>query len=189
MTIQEFITQLKTSHDTYSAARRQIIERSSSAQHAAKRAIFAVTRGDNESAKALLAEAAAGIFAARETASVNSRLTYEGSLRAACEEYAEAVLFTELAATGTIATIEGLDEETMIGGLCDAVGELVRLMIVRATEGKYDDVHRLKATADMVVHGLTEMDFSGYLRTKYDQAKSHLRKAEEILYDLSLRDH
>ena len=47
----------------------------------------------------------------------------------------------------------------------------------------------LKTTADAVVRGLTEMDFSGYLRTKYDQAKSHLRKAEEILYDLSLRDH
>ena len=136
-----------------------------------------------------LAEAAAGLFAARESASVNPRLIHEGSLRSAFEEYAEAVLFTSLAATGEIQAIEGLDEETMIGGLCDAVGEIVRLMIVRATLGQYDDVHRLKATADAVVLGLTEMDFSGYLRTKYDQAKSHLRKAEEILYDLSLRDH
>ena len=46
------------------------------------------------------------------------------------------------------------------------------------------------ATAMMLqsVAGLTAMDFSGYLRTKFDQARGHLRRAEEILYDLSLRD-
>ena len=32
------------------------------------------------------------------------------------------------------------------------------------------------------------MDFSGYLRTKYDQARNHLRHAEQILYEVSLHD-
>lgn len=187
MNTQELLVNLKTAHDNYAVARREIIDRSSAAQHAAKRAIFAVTRGDLAAAKRLLAEAEQGIAAARESARVNPRLVHEGSLRAALEEYAEAVLFAGLAETGEVKPIDGLDEETLIGGLCDAVGELVRLMTVRATEGKDDEVRRLKAAADEVVRGLTEMDFSGYLRTKYDQAKSHLRKAEEILYDLAMR--
>ena len=34
---------------------------------------------------------------------------------------------------------------------------------------------------------LVEFDMTGYLRTKYDQAKSSLRKIEQIDYDIKIR--
>ena len=34
---------------------------------------------------------------------------------------------------------------------------------------------------------LLQMDLTGHLRTKVDQAKQHVKKLEEIRYDLSLR--
>lgn len=184
---KDFINDLKTRHDAYAAGRRAIIEKSSIAQHAAKRAIFAATRGDQDGAAKLLEEAANAIADAEKSAKTNDRLTHEGSLRAAMEEYAEAAMFIMLASTGKAGPIDGFDEETLIGGLCDAVGELVRLMIIRATAHQDGEVARLKGIADEVVGGLNAMDFSGYLRTKFDQAKNHLRKAEEVMYDVSLR--
>jgi len=34
---------------------------------------------------------------------------------------------------------------------------------------------------------LVEFDMTGYLRTKYDQAKGNLRKIEQINYEINLR--
>lgn len=184
---KDFIADLKSRHDAYAAGRRAIIEKSSVAQHAAKRAIFAAQRGDVDGVQKLISEASDAIAEARKAAVVNPRLSCEGSLRAAMEEYAEAATFIMLLENGQAGPIDSFDEETLIGGLCDAVGELVRMMIILATSHQDEEVARLKGIADEVVGGLNTMDFSGYLRTKFDQAKNHLRKAEEVMYDVSLR--
>lgn len=83
--------------------------------------------------------------------------------------------------------LDGLDEETHIAGLCDAIGEIVRLMTYRVTDGRDSDARYLKTALDRLIDGLDSMEYSGYLRTKYDQARSQYRKAEDILYELSLR--
>lgn len=187
MAIGTLLGRLKKEHETFVAARREIIGLAGLAQHASKRAIFAVQRGDDAGAKALLAEAEDAFEAIRRRAEANARLEHEGSYRAALEEYAEARFVAQLAWKGEISAIEGLDEETLIAGLCDAVGEVVRLMTIAATEGRDREVRTLKERLDAVMEGLDAMDYSGYLRTKYDQARNHLRKAEDILYDLSLK--
>lgn len=183
----DFLERLKTEHAAFDAARREIIGLAAKAQNASKRSIFAIQRDDDAGAKALLREAEDAFDAIRAKATVNARLLHEGSYRAALEEYAEARFFAQLAWTGDPRAIEGLDEETQIGGLCDAAGEIVRLMMLRATAGQDAAARELKARLDRLVAGLEAMDYSGYLRTKYDQARSHHRKAEEILYELSLR--
>jgi predicted translin family RNA/ssDNA-binding protein len=187
MAAKDFLKNLKVAHETFAAARREIIGLAGLAQNASKRAIFAVQREDDAGAKALLAEAEDALEAIRERAKKNARLAHEGSYRAALEEYAEARFVAQLAWKGEVSAIEGLDEETQIGGLCDAAGEVVRLMVRAATEGRDKETRELKARLDRLMEGLDAMDYSGYLRTKYDQARSHYRKAEDILYDLSLK--
>jgi predicted translin family RNA/ssDNA-binding protein len=187
MAAKDLLKQLKDAHETFAAARREIIGLAAKAQNASKRAIFAVQREDAAGAKALLAEAEDAIEAIRAKAAANARLEHEGSYRAALEEYAEARFVAQLAWKGETSAIEGLDEETQIGGLCDAAGEIVRLMVRAATERRDDEARGLKARLDALMEGLDAMDYSGYLRTKYDQARSHYRKAEDILYDLSLK--
>ncbi len=187
MTSADLLAELKRAHETFDATRREIIGLAAKAQGASKRAIFAIQRDDEAGAKALLAEAEDAFEAIRAKASVNARLAHEGSYRAALEEYAEARFVAQLAWKGEVSALEGLDEETQIGGLCDAVGEAVRLMTFYVTAGRDAEAKDMKARIDRVVIGLDAMDYSGYLRTKYDQARSHERKAEEILYELSLR--
>ncbi len=182
-----FLAQLKNEHAAFDAARRDIIALAAKAQSASKRAIFAVLREDETGAKGLLAEAEDLFEAVRAKAAVNARLAQEGAYRAALEEYAEARFVAQLAWRGETSALEGFDEETQIAGLCDAVGEAVRLMAFFVTAARDAEAREMKTRLERVVVGLDAMDYSGYLRTKYDQARSHYRKAEEILYELSLR--
>ena len=184
----DFLASLKERHEAYERARRELITLSNAAQHASKRAIFAAQRDDLKGAKGLLDEAEGGLAkVGAMTKKAGERLLDEGAYRAALEEYAEARFFLQLIEKGSVAELKGFDEETQIGGLCDAVGELVRRMTVKGTEGSLEDVRATKVLIEKVVAGLTDMDFSGYLRTKYDQARNHLRHAEDILYELSIR--
>ncbi len=187
MPTADFLARLKTEQEAFDLARREIIALSARAQGCSKRAIFSILRDDEAEAKRLLTEAE-HVFAEIGTkASANARLSHEGSYRAALEEYAEARFVAQLAWKGDVSPLEGFDEETQIAGLCDALGEGVRLMTVFATAGRDAETRELKTRMDRVIAGLDAMDYSGYLRTKYDQARAHLRKAEEILYELSLR--
>lgn len=184
---KELLKELKEAYEAFSAARREIIGLSAKVQNASKRAIFAIQREDEAGAKTLLAEAEDALEAISGRVVVNARLAHEGSYRAALEEYAEARFLAQLAWKGGVSALTGLDEETQIGGLCDAAGEIVRLMVRAATEGRDKETKELKARLDRLMEGLDAMDYSGYLRTKYDQARSHYRKAEDVLYDLSLK--
>ena len=75
----------------------------------------------------------------------------------------------------------------MIGGISDAAGEIARYAMLRATARDIKEVDRLYAVAFSIVEMLLALDLTGSLRSKFDQAKQHLRKIEEIRYDLSLR--
>lgn len=188
MATEKLLAQLKDEHEKFDSARREIIALSAKAQNASKRAIFAVQRGDDSGAKALLSEADHLFASIVAKASVNARLAHEGSYRAALEEYAEARFVAQLAWNRELTALEGLDEETQIGGLCDAAGEAVRLMVVCVTEGRDKEAKEIKTRLDALMDGLDAMDYSGYLRTKYDQARGHYRRAQDVLYELSLRE-
>src|SRR5882724_4910382 len=121
MTSRNFLMQLKNEHEAFDVARREIIALSAKAQSASKRAIFSIQREDEAGAKALLAGAEDLFESIHAKASVNARLAHEGSYRAALEEYAEARFVAQLAWRGEVSALEGLDEETQIAGLCDAV--------------------------------------------------------------------
>lgn len=183
----DLLRDLKAAHESSAAARREIIALAARAQNASKRAIFSVQREDDAGAKALLAEAEDALEAIRQRVATDARLAHEGSYRAALEEYAEARFVAQLAWKGEVSAIDGLDAETQIGGLCDAAGEVVRLMVRAATAGRDAETRSLKERLDRLMEGLDAMDYSGYLRTKYDQARAHYRKAEDVLYDLSMR--
>ena len=80
-----------------------------------------------------------------------------------------------------------LDYESYLGGISDLIGELVRRAIKMATDGKFKEVKKIHQIADDIMAELVEFDMRSYLRTKYDQAKGHLRKIEQINYEINLR--
>lgn len=187
MDASEPITTLKEAHDAYAEARREVISLASDIQTLSKRAIFAFQRGETDAGAKLLKEAEASARSVAEKARTSGRLTNEGAYRAALEEYAEAVFFLQILEKGEVTLIPELDEETQIGGLSDMIGEVVRRMTLLVTEGDHEGARALKDAVEPVMEGLSRMDYRGGLRSKYDQAVRHYRKAEDILYDISLK--
>jgi len=67
------------------------------------------------------------------------------------------------------------------------IGELVRYATNQAAAGKFSAVAKTKKLAEDIMGQLIDFDMTGYLRTKYDQARGHLRKLEQMAYEIRLR--
>jgi len=64
---------------------------------------------------------------------------------------------------------------------------MVRYATNRAAKGKYETVAEMKEKGESIMSNLLDFDLTGYLRTKYDQARGHLRKLEQMAYEIRLR--
>lgn len=175
----------------YAEARHELIHLAGDAQSASKRAIFALHRDDLAGADRLLDAAGTALRSIQDLAAKTDGLGGEGSYRAALEEYAEAALYRDFVKTGRVGALAGLpaaiDDDAYLGGLSDLTGELQRRQVRFATDGGIEEVRRIKETIGEVVESLLKMDLGGYLRTKFDQARNSLRRAEDVLYETTLR--
>jgi predicted translin family RNA/ssDNA-binding protein len=171
-------------------ARRELIRRSNEALSKSKRAIFALHRDDFRSAEKLLTEADALFQKTEARFKKIPDLEHEGSYRAGLEEYAEALLFASYLETGKLGKINDrvMEPSIYLAGLSDTTGEIVRYAMRQATCGNTKAVEESREVVAMVIESLLDMDLTGYLRTKFDQAKKNLRRLEEMAYDLSLRE-
>lgn len=170
-------------------ARRQNINQANIALSTAKRAIFALHRDDQKSALTLLAEAKKIFIDCEKGFKEFPALAYEGAYLAALEEYAEALLFFGYINNKEIGSIDKrcMRAQTYLAGLTDATGEIVRYAVRQATAGKYQDVEQAAKIVEEVIAYLYELDLTGYLRTKFDQAKKNMRHLEQMRYEISLR--
>jgi predicted translin family RNA/ssDNA-binding protein len=185
---KKFFTDLKKDYQNQISERRQIISAANNILHDAKRVIFSSHRGDLKSAAASLADIEARLKKLETNFGYN-RLNQEGAYTAACEEYAEAKLFYLVLTGKKLEKFKGIkiSTENYLGGLSDLLGEMVRWATNLAADGKIDEAKKVKNLADDIMAELVNFDMTGYLRTKYDQARGHLRKMEQINYELSLR--
>ncbi len=183
-------SRLKKRHSTREKERRDLIGRSNEALSRSKRAIFALHRDDISGSEKLLKEAVAVFALIEKKFKKFPDLKYEGAYKAALEEYAEAALFYSYMTTRKLGAIDerAMEPGIYLGGLSDTTGEIVRYAMKRVTQGDTKAVHEAREVVAMVIEFLLDMDLTGYLRTKFDQAKKNYRRLEEMVYDLSLRD-
>ncbi len=186
--MNKFFSNLKRDYQQTISERRQIISASNAVLHDAKRVIFALHRRELKSAESSLKDIEERLKKLEKNFGY-ARLNQEGAYSAACEEYAEAKLFYLVAGNKKLDKFKGvnLSTENYLGGLSDLLGEMARQAVNLAAEGKIKEVKALKNLADDIMAELVNFDMSGYLRTKYDQARGHLRKLEQINYEISLR--
>lgn len=180
---------LKDLNAAYASSRRELISASAEALALSKKAIFALHRDDLALADDLLGRAREKLNDCRDIAKRAGGLVWEGSYRAALEEHAEAALYRRFVEKGELIGVElsDADHETMIGAIADLAGEIQRRQVRLASEGKTEAAVELAVVIEKIVEGLLDMDLEGYLRTKFDQAKNALRRAEEVKYDVSMR--
>ncbi|MDD4333412.1 MAG: hypothetical protein PHT51_04855 [Patescibacteria group bacterium] len=185
---KKFIEKLKKEYAEGNSERRQIISLANVALHDSKRVIFSLHRGDDEIAAESLA-AIEEVLKKLEKKFGYSRIMEEGSYKAAVEEYVEAKTLFMVISGQKIDAIKGLkiDVDGYLGGICDLTGELVRRAVNMAAAGHRDGVPKINKIINDIMAELVQFDMTGYLRTKYDQAKGNLRKIEQINYEVNLR--
>jgi predicted translin family RNA/ssDNA-binding protein len=156
--------------------------------HDSKRIIFALHREDLKKSEEGLVEVE-GILKKLEKDFGVTRIYQEGAYKAAVEEYAEAKTLYLIMTGKKIDKFPGLDlnYESYLGGICDLVGELVRRATNEASKKNFNEVENIAKIVNDIMAELVEFDMTGYLRTKYDQARGHLRKIEQINYEVNLR--
>ncbi len=185
---KKFFTELKTEYSKKESERRQIISASNAVLHDAKRVIFSLHRGDNKKALESLSDIETRLKKLQKNFGYE-RLEEEGAYGAGVEEYVEAKMFYLVIAKKPLGKVAGIkiSAASYLGGLSDLCGELVRQAVNLAAAGKIKEARANKQIISDIIAEFVEFDFTGYLRTKYDQANSHFRKMEQIDYELNLR--
>lgn len=178
---------LVTRQSKQEAARRELLQVAQRLQGLSKRAIFAMHRGDQVEADKLLKEGLKLVSLGQKQSATVPVIAQDGAWRASREEFLEARLLASYLQEMSIAFLNQEDPEIVIGALSDLVGELVRQAVMEAVKGNKEAVEKMLSVGQQVVATLLEMDLTGSLRSKVDQAKSHLRRLEDIRYDLAMR--
>ena len=185
---KNFITQLKKDYKKNEVERRKIISLSNTVLHDSKRVIFALHRDDKEKAENSLKEIEKTLKKLEKDFG-KIRLYQEGAYKAAVEEYAEAKSFFMIIQGKKINKFSevNLTYESYLGGICDVAGELVRRATNQASQKNFSEVEKMTKIVNDIMAELVEFDMTGYLRNKYDQARGHLRKIEQINYEVNIR--
>jgi len=188
MISKKFIEKLKKDYADSNSERRQIISLANVVLHDSKRVIFSLHRGDNKIAEESLT-AIEEVLKKLEKKFGYSRIMEEGSYKAGVEEYVEAKTLFMVINGQKIDAIKGLkiDVEGYLGGVCDLTGELVRRAVNQAASGNWEEVPKIKKIINDIMAELVQFDMTGYLRTKYDQARGNLRKIEQVDYEVKLK--
>jgi predicted translin family RNA/ssDNA-binding protein len=72
--------------------------------------------------------------------------------------------------------------------LADLTGELVRQAVLQSTRKSYQNIEKYREISEEIVGFMLKLYLTGSSRQKFDEAKRNLKRLEEILYDLSLRN-
>ncbi len=182
-----FSTKLLSDYAKKEIERRKIISASNLIINEAKRAIFSAHRGDDKQAQIKISDLIKQVKGLEKTFTV-SRLYQEGAYVASVEELAEAHFLSLALARKQLSAIPGihLSAESYMGGLSDLTGELVRHAVNSIARGQYTNALIDQKIINSVMDKLIQADLTGYQRTKYDQARSNLKKIEEIVYQLKI---
>ncbi|MFA5644319.1 MAG: hypothetical protein WC928_02210 [Patescibacteria group bacterium] len=186
---KKFLNSLKKNYAKSNIERRQIISLANIVLNNSKKTIFAIHRNELDLAEKNLEDNEKIIKKINRDFGEN-RATKEGAFMASLEEYVEARLFFDFVKTGKIGKVKDLNVplESYIGGICDLSGELIRRAVNETIEKNFSEIKKIKKIINEILNELIDFDITGYLRTKYDQARGNLKKIEQMDYEISLKN-
>lgn len=183
---------IKQNMEEYDNQHELLVRKSRDVLKLSKQIINSVQRENINQACELKTEIEKEIGNMKKFAARFGGLKYSGSYKIAMQEYTEAVLFLEWVKNSSIPTAEELGVEIddhYLLGVCDLTGELVRRAVRSVTKEDYQVALSTKELLEDIYSELLKMDFkNNELRRKFDSIKYDLKKLEDIVYELKLRD-
>jgi translin len=180
--------------DEYSRAdsvREELIKLGRDIIKASKQIIYNTHRNDMQKAEAKVEEIKKLMVKFDETAKKNEELLYSGTYRSTVQEYVEAVAYFNFIKNRKIPSRKelGVHSEPYLLGMCDLTGELVRNAIISATAERYDEAKAIHEVVEKIFNSMMQFDFrNSELRKKFDSIKYDLKKLEDLMLQLKLKD-
>ena len=109
----------------------------------------------------------------------------------AFQEYVEAAAFFDFVKSGRIPTRAnlGVSAEDYLSGICDLTGELVRKAVYDVINKKYGSAKKITELVHDIYGEFLKLNLrNGELRKKSDSIKWNLKKLEEVMYDISIKE-
>jgi predicted translin family RNA/ssDNA-binding protein len=155
-----------------------------------KEAIALLRREDKKESEKIIKEVENLFKLINKIAKENKELKNQGFYKEAVEEYIEAITFLNFLRKPAkkMPDFIEVNPEEVISGICDFTGELVRRAITIASPENLKELVLYEKTVENIAQELTKIGFRGKLRQKYDEVERNLRKIEEILYDIKLKN-
>jgi predicted translin family RNA/ssDNA-binding protein len=167
--------------------REEVIAKTRVVLKDAKKIISLVHKGDFKGAKKEHESCSKSIKEAYKSLEPENKYIFNDALA----EYAEAVCFLKYVETGKIPSHDDIqvELEPYLLGLCDLTGELARRAVYQVSAGEYKDVVKIGQAVSEVYDGFLNFSLrNGELRKKFDSIKWNLKKIEEIVLELKIRD-
>lgn len=184
-------SEIKSLMEKDEETREEIISSSRDMIRLSKKLIYSLHRKDMDAAKKMRSEIGKQILQIREIAEKCPKFSYSGIYSVAVQEYVEALTYYEFMFNKRIPGYKelGVEYEEYLLGLCDLTGELERRAVHSTVAGEYKDVLLIKEVVEEIYDEFLMFDLrNSELRKKSDSIKWNLKKIEEILYDLKLKD-
>lgn len=171
--------------------REEIIKKSRDILKSSKQAIYSVHRSQLNNAEQLLKKAK------KDIAIINGKITKDkglesiGAFSGAMQEFVEASCYHSFAKKKRIPTRKelGARADDYLMGLCDLTGELGRKAVAYTIKKEFKAVERIRKLVEEIYGEFLKFDFrNSELRKKSDAIKWNLKKIEEIMYDINLKE-
>ena len=190
LTLQDFEA-MRKEMQAYDCERELLIKQTRDVIKLSKTIIYAVHRNEFKIAQQGITDSKKIIIDLKKKIAKEPELYFEGSYRAAIQEYVKAFLYYTFAKEKRIATRKETDVDTehYLLGICDLTGELARRAIVSATNDRYEDVMPIRNVVEQLFEELMSFDFrGGDLRKKLDQIKYDMRRLDDVAFQLKMKD-
>ena len=166
--------------------REEVIQTSREVINLSKQVIYAAQRNDLKEADSAIKKIKDGIKKLRKV-----NVIIDVNINAvAFQEYVEAIAFYEFVKNKKIPTRAslGVSAENYLSGLCDLTGELVRKAIYEVIHKRFNEAEKIKELVHDIYGEFLKLHLrNSELRKKSDSIKWNLKKLEEVMYDISMK--
>ena len=182
--VNKIFSRIKKELEKKDDLREKIIKNSRPIIKKSKQAIYALHRDSINEAKKDLDSAKSALKKLKQDLSV-------GAYNAAVQEFVEAYLYYYFVKENRLVSDKELkvDEENYLLGMCDLTGELARRAVFSVVNENYNEVEKIKDFVSIIHNEFLNFNLrNSELRKKSDSIKWNLKKIEEVLYDLKIRE-
>eukprot|EP00933_Yihiella_yeosuensis_P031791 TRINITY_DN25410_c0_g1_i2.p1 TRINITY_DN25410_c0_g1~~TRINITY_DN25410_c0_g1_i2.p1 ORF type:complete len:566 (-),score=114.01 TRINITY_DN25410_c0_g1_i2:76-1734(-) len=193
------LSEVKLRYDHFDSQREEVMKKSRDVIKAAKNAIYALHREDWKKADSELKAAAAQANEIYENLAKDSPILRSGFFSAALEELAEALAYREYRSETKLLSLPDLQAcsglafsltlPEYLGGIMDLTGEVGRVAIRSASQGKKgkDEIEACLACVEAVYDSIQILPYlPDSLGKKIGPLKNTMSKIEQVLYELAL---